>query len=205
MHNAVMCTLSLYVVIGITRHLHIKLKSISNIAQPLNKEALRGCSFLFIIAKKSVIMSEAFWRQYIFILTIAVNSEIFPRILFSRIALKDIFATLKSQIGQNLTTSVNNRVILPIRVGFIFTKLREIKLSRKFPILQYRYSRSSFLDDHLSFLDSQYNVTFKCLHCHPLEDGERSGSIVECLTRDRGAAGSSLTGVTPLCPWAKKK
>ena len=27
---------------------------------------------------------------------------------------------------------------------------------------------------------------------------ERSGSVVECLTRDRGAAGSSLTGVTVL-------
>ena len=32
---------------------------------------------------------------------------------------------------------------------------------------------------------------------------ERSGSVVECLTRDRGAAGSSLTGVTALCPWAR--
>ena len=29
---------------------------------------------------------------------------------------------------------------------------------------------------------------------------ERSGSLVECLTRDRGASGSSLTGVTALCP-----
>ena len=29
---------------------------------------------------------------------------------------------------------------------------------------------------------------------------ERSGSVVECLTRDRGAAGSSLTRVTALCP-----
>ena len=28
----------------------------------------------------------------------------------------------------------------------------------------------------------------------------RSGSVVECLTRDRGAAGSSPTGVTVLCP-----
>ena len=60
MHNAVMCTLSLYDVTGITRHLHIKLKSFSNIAQPLHKDAVRGCSFLYIIAKKSVIMSEAF-------------------------------------------------------------------------------------------------------------------------------------------------
>ena len=31
---------------------------------------------------------------------------------------------------------------------------------------------------------------------------ERSGSVVECLTWDEGAAGSSLTGVTALCPWA---
>ena len=29
---------------------------------------------------------------------------------------------------------------------------------------------------------------------------EHSRSVVECLTRDRGAAGSSLTGVTVLCP-----
>ena len=27
---------------------------------------------------------------------------------------------------------------------------------------------------------------------------ERGGSVVECLTRDRGAAGSSLTGITAL-------
>ena len=32
------------------------------------------------------------------------------------------------------------------------------------------------------------------------EKGERSGSVVECLTRDRGAADASLTGVTKLCP-----
>ena len=60
MHNAVMCKLSLYDVIGITRDLHIKLKSFYNIAQSLHEEAVRGCSFLYIIAQKSVIMSEAF-------------------------------------------------------------------------------------------------------------------------------------------------
>ena len=32
---------------------------------------------------------------------------------------------------------------------------------------------------------------------------ERSGSVVDCLTRDRGAAGSSLTGVTAL--WSLSK
>ena len=60
MHNAVTFTLSLYDVSGITRHLHFKFKSFSNIAHPLHKEAVRGCSFLYIIAKISIIMSEAF-------------------------------------------------------------------------------------------------------------------------------------------------
>ena len=32
---------------------------------------------------------------------------------------------------------------------------------------------------------------------------ECSGSVVECLTRDLGAVGSSLTHVTALCPWAR--
>ena len=32
---------------------------------------------------------------------------------------------------------------------------------------------------------------------------ERSGSVLECLTQDQGAAGSSLTGVTVLCPCAR--
>ena len=29
---------------------------------------------------------------------------------------------------------------------------------------------------------------------------EHSGSVVECLTRDRGAVGLSLTGITVFCP-----
>ena len=33
--------------------------------------------------------------------------------------------------------------------------------------------------------------------------GEHSGSVVECLTRDRVAAGLSLTCVTALCPCAR--
>ena len=28
-------------------------------------------------------------------------------------------------------------------------------------------------------------------------------SVVECLTQDRGAAGSSITGITVLCPWER--
>ena len=49
-----------------------------------------------------------------------VNSEIFVRILFSRKALKDIFAT-----------SVNDRVISPFHKGFIFKKLSICEVSRK--------------------------------------------------------------------------
>ena len=67
MHNAVVCALSLYDVIGIMRHLHTKLKSFSPIVQPLHNEAVRDCSFLYIIAKKSVIMSEAFLLTSVYI------------------------------------------------------------------------------------------------------------------------------------------
>ena len=60
-----------------------------------------------------------------------VNPEIFARILFSRIASKDIFATLKSRLGHDLPRSVNDKVISPFREDFIFTKLRICKVSRK--------------------------------------------------------------------------
>ena len=65
-----MYTLSLYDVVRITGHLHIKLKLFSNIAQPLHKEAVQGLSFLYIIAKKSVIMSEAFLVEVSIILLV---------------------------------------------------------------------------------------------------------------------------------------
>ena len=43
-----------------------------------------------------------------------------------------------------------------------------------------------------------------CIYISSLTfQSERSGSVVQCLTRDRGAAGSSLTGVLALCPWAR--
>ena len=37
-----------------------------------------------------------------------------------------------------------------------------------------------------------FKISFKSLM-------ERSGSVVECLTRDQGAAVSSITGITALC------
>ena len=43
----------------------------------------------------------------------------------------------------------------------------------------------------LSFIATAYICTF-------IERREQSGSVVECLTRDRVVAGSSLTGVTAL-------
>ena len=44
-------------------------------------------------------------------------------------------------------------------------------------------------------LSSVVNIFFFKQHWR-----ECSGSVVECLTRDRRAAGSSHTGVTVLCP-----
>ena len=61
----------------------------------------------------------------------------------------------------------------------------------------------AFLGENYTLLpaknkDADQPVLWHSLIC--IFDRERSGSVVECLTRDRRAAGSSLTGVTALCP-----
>ena len=68
---------------------------------------------------------------------ITVNSEIFASILFSRIAFKDIFATLKiGEPGNDFATSVKDKESSPFREGFIFAnsafaKFRESKILAK--------------------------------------------------------------------------
>ena len=110
MHNAVMCTLSLYDVIGITRHLYIKLKSFSNIAQPLHKEAVRHCSFSLIIAKKSVIMSEAFlFDVSIKIVIFTLNLQYTPTVSEDRVYLSKLYRPIyvrKSRFTALLTRCV---------------------------------------------------------------------------------------------------
>ena len=63
--------------------------------------------------------------------TYTVNSEIFARILYSPIAFKDIFATLKLRLWHDMPISANNRVISPFCESFIFTKLCTCQVSRK--------------------------------------------------------------------------
>ena len=48
-----------------------------------------------------------------------------------------------------------------------------------------------------------YICIYVCVHVCVCECVDRSGLVVECLTRDPRAAGSSLTGNTALCPRAK--
>ena len=55
------------------------------------------------------------------------------------------------------------------------------------------YDLANSIYCHIEFSANDYNRG----------NGERSGSVVECLTQDRGAAGSSLTGVTAL--WSLSK
>ena len=65
----------------------------------------------------------------------------------------------------------------------------------------------SYVSDHnFHFLSYRYKAksSDKNFHVNITEFlMEHSGSVVECLTRDRGAAGSSLTGVSVLCPWER--
>ena len=60
-----------------------------------------------------------------------VNSEIFARILFSRIAFRHIFDAQNSRLRHDLPISVNNRVGLLFREGFASTKLCICEVLRK--------------------------------------------------------------------------
>ena len=47
---------------------------------------------------------------------------------------------------------------------------------------------------------TSFPVKVTVMYLDTFEGRERSGSVVECLTQDRWAAGLSLTSVTALCP-----
>ena len=73
------------------------------------------------------------------------------------------------------------------------------------PGLIARFSKSDcrsrgheFVPDPVPYFRGDWSINN--FYCHT---GERSGSVVECLTRDREVAGSSLTGVTAL--WSLSK
>ena len=64
-------------------------------------------------------------------------------------------------------------------------------------------SRNICYDPPPTYTDQSKHVNmatniYSTIQNHKEQIGERSGSVVECLTRDRRAAGSSLTGVTAL-------
>ena len=55
-------------------------------------------------------------------------------------------------------------------------------------------------------IGTEFSCTAPCIHVHVVmycPFREPGGSVVECLTRDRGAAGSSLAGATAL--WSLSK
>ena len=52
--------------------------------------------------------------------------------------------------------------------------------------------------DHEKFSTVILLLLIQEVVCYKQKYSERSGSVVECLTRDQGAAGSSLTGVPAL-------
>ena len=70
-------------------------------------------------------------------------------------------------------------------------------VSRLFPISYNRSSEAKKCEGKIViiFLPINLNICFWCS-----KESSQGSSVVECLTRDRGAAGSSLTGVTVLCP-----
>ena len=77
-----------------------------------------------------------------------------------------------------------------------------IKLKAQLNLKLQRLTKFFLLFTKLSCCNAQYFLyKHLCLHSNPCR--ERSGSVVECLTRDQRATGSSLTGVTAL--WSLSK
>ena len=69
------------------------------------------------------------------------------------------------------------------------------------PLLEQKCRHSTKLCRMIKTLIFTHLRFIKAVAITPIR--ERSGSVVECLTRDRRAAGSSLTGVTAL--WSLSK
>ena len=109
-----------------------------------------------------------------------VDSEIFASILFSRIALKDILVMCK--IRQCLLISINDRVILPFREGFIFMRsFAKMKSSRKFPNLQYLLNTLMRGSREFSQRGSNFdNVFFKLKKWDPNTIIIRPSSVLLC-------------------------
>ena len=62
------------------------------------------------------------------------------------------------------------------------------------------YADTSIPYYHIYPKNSDTSIPYLIINMVFTLNRECSGSVVECLTRDRGAAGSSLTGVTAYSP-----
>ena len=94
----------------------------------------------------------------------------------------DFYPTLKQKWGQFLLT-IDYRTLISKQAAEVPDYM--------YAMLQYDRMRSLW---HTCSNDiTMTSLNYICTR-------ERGGSVVECLTRDRRAAGSSLTGVTALCP-----
>ena len=81
---------------------------------------------------------------------------------------------------------------------------RRLRVTSKAHAFEAEHERARLREECLS--PHHKSQGFLCLYNilnYDKIDRERSGSVVECLTRDRGAAGSSLIGVTALWSFSK--
>ena len=81
--------------------------------------------------------------------------------IFANCIKRHISDVKHSRLRQDLPISINDREILSFREGFIFTKLRETKSSRKFPNLQYlKYNRQRIprITDQIMCVSMKYEI-----------------------------------------------
>ena len=96
-------------------------------------------------------------------------------------------ASLKTQISplHTFKNHIQVNLLLSIALKYVYTVVLSLSV---FPSVFYAPC----------YLEGSGTVFLVQISCR-----ERSGTVVECLSRDQGVAGLSITSVTALCPLAK--
>ena len=121
--------------------------------------------------------------------------------------LKEIFEKVDFEKNQQ-TTKIHEKFLRRQRFRSPFkctcatiqwrdSKLRENKTSTKISDFKYLARATD------CFGLSSHHIPYDNRLIYTRVNREHRGSVVKCLTRDRGAAGLSLTGVLVLCPSAR--
>ena len=122
--------------------------------------------------------------------------------ILQSMTVKDGDSTLVKEVKNAITEDLVKRYTSPDIEDFLLLTSALDPRFRSLPQLDDARRNQVYDSLHMKAVSfSQQQVIVSTVF--QLKKRERSGSVVECLTRDRGAAGLSLTGVTMLLSLSK--